>query len=187
VQDVLDRARAIDVRLSVIRTEEEEPAHTAGRMASALLVFLMTAGAAACSRDMQEQTSYQAQEAPRLHSPEGSVPRSSRKLRPVGRGGPEAAAAGASLFRINCLHCHGEQGQGDGPVAPFLKESPANLKNEEVRGMSLEDIYRVVTAGKDMMPSFRGELSAEERWQLAQYVSSLSHAATSPGRTGKPQ
>jgi hypothetical protein len=40
--------------------------------------------------------------------------------------------------------------------------------------MSEEAIYRVVTDGKDMMPSFQGELSAEQRLQVTRFVKSLS-------------
>ncbi|MBA2485517.1 MAG: cytochrome c [Nitrospira sp.] len=37
-------------------------------------------------------------------------------------------------------------------------------------------LYAIVTDGKDLMPSFKGELSATERWVVAQYVTSLSPA-----------
>jgi hypothetical protein len=37
----------------------------------------------------------------------------------------------------------------------------------------VEDLYRILTEGKDAMPSFRGELSAEERWQLAKYIKEM--------------
>jgi hypothetical protein len=40
--------------------------------------------------------------------------------------------------------------------------------------MSAETIYRIVTDGKDMMPSFQGELSPEERVEVARFVASLS-------------
>ena len=34
---------------------------------------------------------------------------------------------GKELFRANCASCHGADGSGSGPVAPFLTISPVNL------------------------------------------------------------
>lgn len=179
VREVLEQAGAIDVQASVIAEGEEALARRIRPAASVLLAVGLAGAIGGCSRDMQDQTSYQPQEAPRVHSPEGSIPRSSRRVlraRPTSGGAPEER--GAILFRINCVHCHGVQGDGDGPVAPYLKELPANLKNDEVRAMSDEQIYSVLTEGKDMMPSFKGELSADERLDLARFVASLSRPAT---------
>lgn len=78
--------------------------------------------------------------------------------------------AGETLFRINCAHCHGIGGTGDGPVSRYLKEKPANLHNPEVQGLPEHAIYDIVTHGKDMMPPFKGELAADERRSLAAYV-----------------
>jgi mono/diheme cytochrome c family protein len=174
VRDAMEQAGALDVQMSVVPSGGEFPEPV--RQASAILLPLVMAGfLSACSQDMQEQPSYQAQEAPRRHSPAGSVPRESRRLLPLQRERTETAGEiGARLFHINCVHCHGAEGEGNGPVAAFLKERPANLRGDEVRGKSEEAIYRIVTDGKDMMPSFQGELSAEERLDIARYVRSLT-------------
>jgi mono/diheme cytochrome c family protein len=138
-------------------------------------VILGLCAAPGCSKDMQDQPSYHPQEAPRKHSPEGSVPRLSRAVavKPAQR--TEARLQyGARLFAINCTHCHGAQGEGDGPVASYLKEPPANLHNPRIQSKPDADIYEVVTNGKeDEMPSFKGLLSAEERWAVAHYVKAL--------------
>jgi mono/diheme cytochrome c family protein len=34
---------------------------------------------------------------------------------------------GAQLFRANCASCHGTSAQGDGPVAPLLRNRPSDL------------------------------------------------------------
>lgn len=34
---------------------------------------------------------------------------------------------GPDLYRAHCAACHGLSGKGDGPVAPSLKSTPANL------------------------------------------------------------
>jgi mono/diheme cytochrome c family protein len=177
VREALEQAGALEVQSSIITSEEtlREPS----RQAAALVLPIAIALAgplAACSRDMEEQASYHPQEEPRRHSPPGSIPRHSRAVRPALS--PAGNEAGALLFRINCAHCHGVDGAGDGPVAPFLKERPANLTNPEVRAMAEEQIYAVLTEGKDMMPSFKGELSASERVELARFVAALTRPAT---------
>jgi mono/diheme cytochrome c family protein len=132
----------------------------------------------ACSRDMEEQASYQSQEAPRKHSPPGSIPLNSRTIRSSAPVTPdEQFDAGKRLFRINCVHCHGSNGGGDGPVAGYLRELPKNLLAPHVQRQSVAALYAIVTNGKDLMPSFKGELSATERWAVAQYVTTLSPAA----------
>jgi mono/diheme cytochrome c family protein len=153
-----------------------------------MMPLVMAGVLAGCSRDMQDQASYQGQEAPRLQSPHGSIPQKSRSLRPIAtETGQTASETGARLFKINCVHCHGLQGEGDGPVASFLKERPANLHSDEVRTMSVETIYRVVTDGKDMMPSFQGELSAEERIEVARFVAALPRPSIAHHRAEKEQ
>ncbi|HEY6085527.1 MAG TPA: quinol:electron acceptor oxidoreductase subunit ActD [Nitrospira sp.] len=179
VTEVFERSGAIDLQTSAILPHRGDAPQVIRHAASVLAALIFAAGTSGCSKDMQEQASYQAQEAPRIHSPKGSVPRLSRQTVPVHTTSTASVdEKGPELYAINCLHCHGRQGDGDGPVAPFLKESPANLKGDEVRAMSEEKIYGVITHGKDMMPSFKGELSAEERWRLARFVSSLSRPTT---------
>jgi len=93
---------------------------------------------------------------------------------------------------IGCRKCHGDQGRGDGPSAPTLKDDAdfpifaADLHQSwRFRGGgSVEDIYRRLRTGLDgtPMPSFadlidQKFLTDEELWRLAQYVRSLSPAA----------
>lgn len=134
----------------------------------------MTLALPGCSRDMAEQPSFQPQEAPRLHSPEGSIPRKSRSvlLSPP----PETldrVARGAALFDINCAHCHGKVGSGDGPVGRYLVLPPFNLQADQTRRRPAKEIYDILTDGRVVMPAFKGVLSAEERWAVAYFVKSF--------------
>jgi mono/diheme cytochrome c family protein len=108
-----------------------------------------------------------------LHSAAGSIPRDSRVLFHATSRSADRQEEGGRLFQINCAHCHGPRGAGDGPVAGYLKELPANLQASRVQGKSVEEVYRILTDGKDAMPSFRGELSADERWTIAGYVKGM--------------
>ncbi|HXL35209.1 MAG TPA: c-type cytochrome [Gemmatimonadales bacterium] len=112
---------------------------------------------------------------------------------PGGGTGAAALKVGRQFYdSIGCRKCHGDQGRGDGPSAPTLKDDAdfpifaADLhQNWRFRGGgSVEDIYRRLRTGLDgtPMPSFadlidQKFLTDEELWRLAQYVRSLSPAA----------
>lgn len=179
VQTLLKQAGAIEIRHGssalLIPHGVERERQAAAFILAAVCLF---SGMPACSRDMQEQPSYQPQEAPRLHSPKGSVPRDRRLMRTF-LTSHEALDEGARLFRINCAHCHGRDGTGNGPVVAYLKEQPADLRDPYVQGLSEAALYDTVTyglavEGRDVMPAFQGELSAKERHSVVTYVKSLS-------------
>src|SRR2546423_8416378 len=105
-------------------------------------------------------------------------------------GGTDALKVGRQFYdSIGCRKCHGDQGRGDGPSAPTLKDDAghpifaANL-HENWRfngGGTVEDIYHRLRTGLDgtPMPSFsdlleQKFLTEEQLWRVAQYVRSLS-------------
>jgi len=107
-----------------------------------------------------------------------------------GGGGADALKVGRQFYdSIGCRKCHGDQGRGDGPSAPTLKDDAghpmfaANL-HENWRfngGGTVEDIYRRLRTGLDgtPMPSFsdlleQKFLTDEQLWRVAEYVRSLS-------------
>lgn len=181
VQDLLQRAGAVEIRSSEQGASARWTSVRAGDAATGIVgltALCVLTSFAGCSRDMQEQPSYQSQESPRLHSPVGSVPRDSRAVM-AAKPENERVSSGARLFQINCAHCHGAQATGEGPVAPYLREKPTSLHNPDVQRLSEDAIYDTVTyglavEGKDVMPPFKGELSAGERRSVASYVKSLS-------------
>lgn len=141
IKTLLETAGAEDVRIVTQLPPIRQGIQQAHVMAAWLLLWINLSG---CSPDMQEQPSYRSQEAPRLHSPPGSIPRDSRAI--LSR---EALTVGldvdraAKLYRINCLPCHGESGEGTGLVAPYLNELPANLRAPKVRALSKTELYRL--------------------------------------------
>ncbi len=179
VQALLQQAGALDIQYRHLTSSAPHGAEREGQATAAVVVAVcLVCGMQACSRDMQEQPSYQPQEAPRLHAPVGSVPRDSRS-RLTSSPGHDVSDEGARLFRINCSHCHGRDGTGHGPVIAYLKEQPADLHDPSVQALSDAALYDTVTYGlavdgRDVMPPFQGELSAEERHSVVAYVKSLS-------------
>ncbi len=97
----------------------------------------------------------------------------------------ESVAKGRELFiEVKCHDCHGMQGRGDGESAATLKTDagdpirPADMTRRWTfrGGPERRDIYRTFTTGLDgtPMPSYADSLGEEQRWQLVDYVYSLS-------------
>ena len=163
-----------------------------------LLALLVVAGvvAAACAEgtypldifyEMHYQQSFHSHEPPRLTAPGDAVPITGRALltteNPIAG---EMVAEGAQLFARNCVFCHGELGQGDGPVLQTMKDvygygtdarpytiTPI-LTDDFVTNQSDVAIFGWITNGVTVMPPFNKLLSVEERWLLVNYIRSLS-------------
>ncbi len=156
-------------------------------------VAIILTGAVGCSEDMDRQPSVQPMAAPRLHSASGSVPRQSRANAAQPPHSDALAARGRTLYAVNCAHCHGATGAGDGLVATFLTHPPANLRAPAVSMKSPVVLYTIVTEGLAVMPPFRGELSAEERWAIVAHLKNWGPLQSErpplpdPGQPSPPQ
>lgn len=94
----------------------------------------------------------------------------------------QSIAAGRKIFvGQDCVKCHGDGAEGDGPEAGNLTDDwerpirPANLTRHFFRnGKGDRDIYRVFTTGLNgtPMPAFE-ELEEKQRWNLVDYIKSL--------------
>jgi high-affinity iron transporter len=90
--------------------------------------------------------------------------------------GTPSLELGGSIYRANCAGCHGMTGLGDGPNGSGLDPAPTNLtSSDSLADTSPLDFYRRVTIGVagTSMPSFEAALTAEERWAVAAYASTL--------------
>lgn len=83
-------------------------------------------------------------------------------------------AEGKSLFQANCQHCHGEKGDGNGPmVTSGAYVGVPNYKNLTIaEGQMFYSIYY----GKGMMGSHAPTLNKKEIWTLVHYVRSFQDA-----------
>lgn len=82
------------------------------------------------------------------------------------RSKPEAAQAGAKLYRRHCAGCHGQEAKGN--------RHAASLRSPAVRNASDEALYRILTNGvmRRGMPSWAG-LPEQQRWQIVTWLKSL--------------
>jgi len=100
---------------------------------------------------------------------------------------PELQEQGRVLYEQNCLACHGELGQGDGPAASTMNPRPRNLAVADgwVNGYGLAGIYKTLSEGISgtSMNAF-DYLSKKDRMALGHHVQSLGEF---PHDTDEPQ
>lgn len=132
---------------------------------------------------MEIQPSYRPMENPLL-PPERSIPVEGAVSIP-GMGAPEnlstvdeaSLARGAELYAIHCQMCHGTTGEGNGPVAPFLANRPANFTTEVVQSKSDGSFFLAISNGIDgRMPALNENLTVSERWDVVNFLRTLKLA-----------
>ena len=86
-----------------------------------------------------------------------------------------SVARGAELYDIHCKMCHGATAQGNGPIAPFLANKPANLTSPIVQSKSDGSIFLTVTNGVEgKMPPLNENLLVPDRWDLVNFIRTLT-------------
>ena len=114
------------------------------------------------------------------HPPVGSVPRTDAipplpttrqaatlTTRPAT---PADIAAGKTYYRYYCVSCHGEAGDGNGPVGESYVPKPADLRTPRIRAMSDGQLLRAIITGTGHEPVLEYTVQPEHRWPLVHYV-----------------
>ena len=81
---------------------------------------------------------------------------------------------GQAKFNVYCAPCHDQTGSGQGIVnkrEPTYK--PGNLHEDRIKAMADGEIFYVLANGRRTMPSYRFQLSEQERWSVVYYVRAL--------------
>ncbi|KVV14517.1 c-type cytochrome [Flavobacterium sp. TMP13] len=82
-----------------------------------------------------------------------------------------ASAEGKVLYDIYCISCHGGAGDGKGKLVE--REKFLGVPSYKDRDLTLGSIFHVQTYGLNAMGSHSNQLSAHERWLVADYVLEL--------------
>ena len=90
--------------------------------------------------------------------------------------GLASAEAGQEIYDTHCWYCHGDDGDGLGPIADYVWPRPrdftiASFKLRTTPTGELptdEDLFRSISLGLpgSAMPAWRSVLTVEERWQV---------------------
>jgi high-affinity iron transporter len=114
--------------------------------------------------------------------------------------GPLDTADGHALYLKNCSSCHGISGAGDGPAAHTLSTAPPGIGAHKLTPELTPTLaYNVVSVGVrgTAMPAFGPTLSAQQRWNIINYIYTLrgekmalpvarADATAIPGDTASP-
>ncbi|MBS1573423.1 MAG: cytochrome c [Bacteroidetes bacterium] len=77
---------------------------------------------------------------------------------------------GKKLFNQVCAVCHGEGGDGQGPIVQSGAYS--GVPNYKDRQVTVGSVHYVLTNGRNAMGSYAGQLNPGDRWRVAMYVMS---------------
>lgn len=90
-------------------------------------------------------------------------------------------AEGKEIYTKFCMHCHGENGQGDGAVVTNGGYPPPPAYNGgALKTLPEGKMFHTITFGKGQMGSHASQLSKEQRWKVIQYVKVLQNDGKSP-------
>ena len=86
----------------------------------------------------------------------------------------ESIAAGQKIYTKICAMCHGKTGDADGPAVIELNIHPAKLSDPKLATESDGSLFWKITTGKKPMPAFGKRFSETDRWNLVNYIRTLS-------------
>ncbi len=100
---------------------------------------------------------------------------------------PPSAARGRALFAENCVSCHGEHANGQGPEAARLDPRPANFAAADFMHRETPfSFFNIISAGKgrSAMPAWGDVFSLQERWDLVSFLYTVQpgHARLAEGQ-----
>ena len=135
------------------------------------LVLLMT------GPDMKVQQSLTSYDARMPVLPEDSVPAQPGLFFPSERQAGKAAtpnmARGKFAYDAYCVFCHGEKGDGEGPVGQSFAPGPGDLRTDKVRAMNDQPLLRAMLTGTGHDPVLPRVVPPDDRSSLLLYVRTL--------------
>lgn len=85
----------------------------------------------------------------------------------------ELIARGGERYGIYCAPCHGERADGKGMLYRRSQVTSADLLAEKTRTMPDGQLFETVTQGFGLMPGYRSQIPAHDRWAIVAYVRHL--------------
>jgi len=92
----------------------------------------------------------------------------------------DSIAMGTKNYSIHCESCHGERGDGKGQHAEKLSVAPSDFTDAQAMIQITDgELFWKISRGRRPMPSFENKLTAQERWQLVDYIRTLAQKTAS--------
>ncbi len=91
----------------------------------------------------------------------------------VSRGNPRE---GEAVYKQNCLRCHGDKLDGNGPEGQYLIVRPANLQSVTTRGKTDWELLITISNGVLFSPmhGFRGKLTDQQMLDVLSYIRTVA-------------
>jgi mono/diheme cytochrome c family protein len=84
---------------------------------------------------------------------------------------------GQQRYQINCLPCHGPDGDGKGITSKYGMIGMANFHDKKFIDMCDGEIFNTITYGKlPLMGSYGANVTVEDRWAVIAYVRTLQRS-----------
>ncbi len=91
---------------------------------------------------------------------------------------------GRILFSLNCVQCHGPNGEGNGIIGGAIMWPPANLTSPVVQTKADGALFLTISNGiqgadgQIHMPALNENLTVRDRWDVVNYIRTLQATAT---------
>jgi hypothetical protein len=80
---------------------------------------------------------------------------------------------GQQRYQINCMPCHGPDGDGKGITSKYGMIGMANFHDQRLINMPDGEIFNTITHGKNLMGAYGANVEVEDRWAIIAYVRAL--------------
>jgi len=85
---------------------------------------------------------------------------------------------GARSYRMLCLICHGEKGDGNGPWRDKMTTDPSDFTDaKRMSAMTDGELFWRMSKGRGVMPRFEKQSNERQRWNLVNYLRTLAPPA----------
>jgi len=78
------------------------------------------------------------------------------------------------FYEKKCALCHGDKGDGKGPAGAGLNPKPTNFRESHGEKMTDGEHFWKINKGRGPMPSYEKDLTAEERWNVINYINTFT-------------
>ena len=105
------------------------------------------------------------------NSDEGRIRAGVELLNPV-EVSEKSLERGAEAYKIFCISCHGEKGDGQGYLFTSKRYPypPASLISDKVKALPDGEIYHSITSGYGIMGAHGAMIRQEDRWKIILHI-----------------
>jgi mono/diheme cytochrome c family protein len=80
---------------------------------------------------------------------------------------------GQERYRIYCVPCHGELGDGNGMIVQRGFPKPPSYHEEPLRSQPVGHYFDVISRGHGVMYSYAARVAPDDRWAIVAYIRAL--------------